>query len=329
MAAVEQVLAGQAATTAWQEDLYRDLHAHPELSHAEHGSAATMAAKLRELGFEVTEGIGGTGVVGVLRNGEGPTVLMRADMDALPVEELTGLPYASLARGVDRDGIDVPVMHACGHDVHMTWLLGACELLARGAAHWQGTYVALFQPAEETGDGAQGMVADALTDRVPRPDVALGQHVMPHRAGLILTRAGATMAQSDSIRVTVHGRGAHGSMPHYGVDPIVLASAIVQRLQSIVAREVSPLEFAVVTVGSIHAGTKSNIIPALAELQLNVRTYDTAVRDRVLAAIERIIRAECAAAGSGREPEITLFDQVPLSGLSHFRGRDRPQLSFC
>lgn len=321
MNAAELVLAPSAQTTAWQEDLYRDLHAHPELSHGEHASAATMAARMRDLGFDVTEGIGGTGVVGVLRNGDGPTVLMRADMDALPVEERTGLGYASSVRATGRDGAEVPVMHACGHDMHMTWLLGACELLAQGAARWSGTYVALFQPAEETGDGAAGMVADGLVDRVPRPDVVMGQHVMRMRAGRVAARSGPAMAQADSVRITLHGRGAHGSMPQFGVDPVVLAAAVVLRLQTIVSREVPPLEFAVVTVGAVHAGTTSNIISDSAELLVNVRSYDTAVRERVLAAVERIVRAECAAAGSPAEPEIVLYDQVPLTsnddGVTH------------
>lgn len=320
--AVEAVLA-ELPTLDWLEPTYTDLHAHPELSHAEHRSAGVVAARLRDLGYEVTEGIGGTGVVGVLRNeGDdegtaggptGPTVLFRADMDGLPVLEDTGLPYASTDHGPDRDGVDHPTMHACGHDFHMAWLLAAAALLAQGREHWRGTFVALFQPAEETGDGAAAMVADGLVDRLPRPDVAIGQHVGPERAGSVHLRPGPAMSRSQNLKITVHGKGGHGSMPHYTTDPVVVASAIVLRLQTIVARELSPFEFGVVTVGLLHAGTKANIIPATAELHVNIRSYDDDVHDRIVAAVTRIAEAEAQAAGCPSPPELVSYDEVPLT----------------
>lgn len=313
---VEAVLAGLPALD-WLEDTYTDLHSHPELSHQEHRSAALIAAKLRELGYEVTEQIGGTGVVGVLKNtpegGDGPVVLFRADMDGLPVAEDTGLPYASTARGLDRLGIEWPTMHACGHDFHMTWLLAAAQLLAEGRDHWSGTFIALFQPAEETGDGAIAMVADRLVDRLPRPDVALGQHVGPARAGSVHTRPGPAMSRSENLKVIVHGKGGHGSMPHYTIDPVVVAAAIVMRVQTVVSRVLSPFEFGVVTVGMLNAGTKANIIPAAAELHLNIRSYDDAVHDRIVAAVKQICRGEAAAAGCPTEPTISSYDEVPLT----------------
>lgn len=312
LSSVEAVLAGLPALD-WLEATYTDLHSHPELSHREHRSAAIVAERLCGLGYEVTESIGGTGVVGVLRNGEGPTVLFRADMDGLPVLEETGLDYASTARGIDRHGVEWPVMHACGHDFHITWLLAAAQLLADGRGHWSGTFIALFQPAEETGDGARGMVADGLVARVPRPDVVIGQHVNARRAGEIQVRSGPTMSRSEQLKVVVRGRGGHGSSPHYTIDPIVIAASIVTRLQTVVSRELSPFEFGVVTVGMIRAGTKANIIPATAELHLNLRSYDDAVHDRIVATIRRIVNGEAAAAGCVEEPEITSYDHVPAT----------------
>jgi hippurate hydrolase len=310
---ISAVLSGMDAVREWQEQLYRDVHQHPELSHQERRTAALVADRLRTAGFEVHEGVGGTGVVGVLRNGDGPAVLLRADMDALPVREATGLPYASEVTATDAAGNEVPVMHACGHDVHVTCLAGAAQLLADGAQHWKGTLIALFQPAEEVGDGARGMVEDKLAELVPPLQVALGQHVMPLRAGVVSTHAGAALSAADSMRITVHGRGAHGSMPQAAVDPVVLAAMIVVRLQTVVAREIAPGETAVLTVGSILAGTKSNVIPDHAVLQLNVRTFSEATRETILAAIRRIVTAECQASGSPQEPEFELFDRFPLT----------------
>ena len=292
-------------------DLYRDLHAHPEPSFAEHRTAGIAAGRLRAMGYEVTEGVGRTGVVGILRNGNGPVALVRADMDALPVLERTGLPYASTAVTTDEHGVQVPLMHACGHDVHVTCLLGAAAALAEGRAAWRGTLMVVFQPAEEVGGGAQAMLDDGLLDRFGRPDVVLGQHVAPLPAGLLGLTPGPAFAASDSLRVVLHGRGAHGSRPETAVDPIVLAAATVLRLQGVVSREVAGNETAVLTVGQLHAGTRPNIIPDSAELSVNVRSYDPAVRGRVLAAIDRIVRAEAAASGAPREPEITPTESFP------------------
>jgi hippurate hydrolase len=293
-------------------DLYKDLHAHPELSFVEHRTAAEIARRLEALGLEVTTGLGRTGVVGVLRNGEGPTVLMRADFDALPVLEQTGLDYASNQRGTDPDGNDVPVMHACGHDMHVTCLLGALDLLVAARERWSGTVLAVFQPAEEIGAGAQAMIDDGFFDRFPRPDVCLGQHVFPFPAGLVGLISGPSMSAADGLKVTMFGRGAHGSQPQNSIDPIVMAAATVMRLQTVVSREVGGDETAVVTVGAIKAGTKDNIIPEQAELRVNIRTFDERVRERVIAAIKRIVRAEAIASGAEREPEFEPIHDFPV-----------------
>lgn len=287
----------------WLRELYRHFHRHPELSMAEHATADRIEQELIGLGLE-PQRIGGTGVVAVIENGKGPTILARADTDALPVDEDTGLEYASETPGV---------MHACGHDMHAAALLGSVRVLVEHGEAWSGTYIAVFQPGEETAAGARAMVDDGLVNRVPRPDVALSQHVMATASGTIGTVVGAVLSAGDSVRITVHGRGAHGSMPHTSVDPVVLASSIVLRLQTIVSREVEPGQFAVVTVGAVTAGTKANIIPDRAELLLNLRTYDPMVRERVIAAIERIVRGECSAAGAEVEPDFEYYDQYPLT----------------
>ncbi len=305
------VLAGLADARGWQEDFYRNLHQHPELSHQEHNTAAAVAHRLRGSGYDVHEGIGGTGVVGILRNGDGSAVLMRADMDALPVAEDTGLPYASSVTATDADGNERPVMHACGHDVHVTCLLGAASLLAGARAHWHGTVIALFQPAEEVGDGARRMVDDGLAKIVGHVDVALAQHVLPFPAGRVATRPGPVLTTADSMRITVHGRGGHGSMPQATVDPVVLAAMIVIRLQTVVSREVAPTDAAVLTIGRIEAGSKSNVIGDRAVLELNLRTYNDRTRNRMLDAIRRIVIAECQASGSPKEPEFELVDHFP------------------
>jgi len=285
------------------EELYKDVHRHPELSMQEQRTAGLAAERLSAAGFEVTAGVGGTGVVGLLRNGEGPTVMLRADMDALPVAEQTGLEYASMVDGV---------MHACGHDMHVAWLVGATAELAATRGDWHGTLLAVFQPAEETAAGAQAMIDDGLFDRFPKPDVILGQHVMPAPAGSIGVRAGVVTSAADSFEIRMFGRGAHGSMPEASVDPVVMAAATVLRLQTIVAREVAPARSAVVTVGVLQAGTKENVIPDEATIKLNVRTFDEDVRTHVLDAIKRIVNAEAQASGAPEPPEITALDRYQL-----------------
>ncbi|TMR12045.1 amidohydrolase, partial [Nonomuraea zeae] len=292
---------------------YQDLHRHPELSFAEERTAALAADRLRAAGFEVTTGVGGTGVAGVLRNGEGPTVALRADMDALPVLEATGLPYASTATTRDAEGRQIPLMHACGHDMHVTCLSGAATLLAAGRDRWRGTLVALFQPAEEIAAGAQAMVDDRLFDRIGTPDVVLGQHVFPSPAGTVLVSPGEILATADSIEIRLYGRGGHSSQPERTVDPVVLAAATVMRLQTVVAREVSPFERAVLTVAQIHAGHKENVIADEATITLNIRTFSTDVRRTLLAAIERVVNAEAAASGATRSPEFRTLNSFPLT----------------
>ena len=294
------------------ERVYTDIHAHPELSMQERRTARIAADRLSEAGYDVTDGVGETGVVGLLRNGEGPTVMLRADMDALPVREQTGLPYASTQTATDSTGKTVPVMHACGHDMHVTWLIGAAGLLAEARDAWKGTLMLVFQPAEETGRGAQAMVDAGLVTRFPKPDVVLGQHVMVGPAGSIGSRAGVITSAADSLQIRMFGRGAHGSMPQASVDPVVMAAATVLRLQTIVARELAASEAAVVTVGSLHAGEKENVIPDEAIIKLNVRTFDADVRTRVLAAITRIVNAEAAASAAPKPPEITPLDRYSL-----------------
>lgn len=295
------------------EALYKDVHAHPELSMQETRTAGLAADRLRAAGYEVTTGIGKTGVVGLLRNGDGPTVMLRADMDALPVEEATGLPYASKAKMTDRQGNTVPVGHMCGHDMHVTWLTGAAALFARARESWQGTLMAVFQPGEETAEGAKAMIDDGLFKRFSKPAVVLGQHVMVGPAGTVAGRTGAITSAADSLQIRLFGRGAHGSMPQASIDPVVMAAATVLRLQTIVSREVAAAEAAVITVGALQAGTKENVIPDEAIIKLNVRTFDEGVRKRVLSAIERIVNAEAAASGAPRPPEITPLDRYPLN----------------
>lgn len=295
------------------ETIYKDLHRHPELSMQEVRTAKLAAEHLARHGFEVTTGIGGTGVVGLLRNGPGPTVMLRADMDALPVTEATGLPYASTVRATNDEGADVGVSHACGHDLHVTWLMGAVRVLSEHRDLWRGTLLAVFQPGEEVARGAQAMVEDGMTTRFPRPDVILGQHVMVGAAGTVGTRIGTILSAGDSLKVRLFGRGSHGSQPQTSIDPVVMAASTVLRLQTIVSREVGPLDSAVLTIGSLQAGTKENIIPEDATLKLNIRTYDEGVRDHVLAAVKRICCAECAASDAPREPEFTPLNSYPMT----------------
>jgi hippurate hydrolase len=283
------------------EALYKQLHAHPELSFVEEQTAARLSRELKALGFVVTGGVGGHGVVGVLKNGAGPTVLVRTDMDALPVTEKTGLDYASKVRTRDKDGKEVGVMHACGHDMHMACWVGTARVLAALQDRWQGTLVFIGQPAEEWGAGARKMLADGLFKRFPRPDYCLGLHCdsrLPH--GHVYCSDGPLMANVDHLEIVVRGRGGHGAAPHTTIDPIVLAARIVLDLQTLVSRENNPLDPAVITVGSIHGGTKHNIIPSEVKLQITVRSLKDEVRMHLLEGIQRVAKA---AAQGARAPE--------------------------
>ncbi|HTS37055.1 MAG TPA: amidohydrolase [Candidatus Solibacter sp.] len=289
--------------------LYLDLHQNPELSGHENQTAAKLATRLRAAGYEVTEKVGGTGVVALMKNGPGPTIMLRTELDALPVEEKTGLDYASKVRTKNDTGADVPVMHACGHDLHMAALLGTAEIMARSKKSWHGTLMLIGQPAEETIGGAEGMIKDGLFTRFPKPDVAVALHVgneLP--AGMASITPGIYNTNSDSIRITIYGKGGHGAMPNTAVDPIVIAARTILSLQTIVSREIKPGEMGVVTVGYIHAGTKNNIIPDQAEMGLTVRTYKQDVRKQILAAIARIAKAEAAAANATHEPSIDHYE---------------------
>jgi hippurate hydrolase len=292
--------------------VYKDIHAHPELSMHETRTAQIAADHLKAIGFEVTTGVGKTGVVGILRNGDGPTVMLRADMDALPIKEATGLPYASTVTATGADGKTVPVAHSCGHDMHVACLIGATSLFAKNRESWHGTLMPVFQPGEETAQGAQAMIDDGLFKRFTKPDVVLGQHVMSLPSGHLDWRTGVVTSAADSLQIRLFGRGAHGSMPEASIDPVVMAASTVMRLQTIVSREVAPTDSAVVTIGALQAGTKENVIPDEAIIKLNVRTFDEGVRKRVLAAIERIVNAEAAASGAPKLPEITPLDRYSL-----------------
>ena len=289
--------------------LYRRLHASPELSMQEHATAELIEQDLTDLGVEHFR-CGGTGVVGVLRNGDGPVVAFRADTDGLPLAEDTGLDYASTATGHLEDGTAVPVMHGCGHDTHVAVLLTTAQLLVGAREAWSGTVVLVFQPGEETAAGAKAMLADGLWEKAPVPEVVFGQHVMPQLAGTIHYSTGDAMALADSWKVTLHGQGAHASQPQDATDPIVLGAHMITRIQTVVSREIDPRQAAVVTVATFHGGLKENIIPAAAEFTLNVRTLDPVVRERVLAALRRIISAEAAASGAP-EPTVEVLSSFP------------------
>jgi amidohydrolase len=293
--------------------LYLELHQNPELSAHEVQTAAKLAARLRALGYDVTEHVGGTGIVAILRNGAGPTVMLRTELDALPVEEKTGLAYASKVHAKDDAGHEVPVMHACGHDLHMAAILGTAAIMVHSKDSWHGTLMLIGQPAEETIGGARGMLADGLLKRFPKPDVAVAMHVgnvLP--AGTVGITPGVFNTNADSLRITIYGKGGHGAAPHTAIDPIVIAARTVLTLQTIASREVKPGEMAIVTVGYMQAGTKNNIIPDQAELGLTVRTNKPEVRQQVLAAIARITRAEAEAAGAPRAPSIDHYEGADL-----------------
>lgn len=293
-------------------DLYKHYHKNPELSFEEYNTAKRMASELRQLGFEVTENIGGTGVVGVLKNGEGATVYVRADMDALPLKEATGLPHASKVETVDGNGNTVGVMHACGHDMHMTVWTGTARHMVNNKDKWKGTLVFIGQPAEERGSGARAMLKDGLFERFPKPDYVIGLHVnasMP--SGKIGYRPEYSMANVDMVDITVYGKGGHGAYPHTTIDPVLIASRIVTDLQTIVSREISPLEAGVVTVGSIHGGAKGNVIPDEVKLELTLRSYTDENRNGIIEKIKRICNGVAMSAGVGEEhyPKVVVRDE--------------------
>ncbi|RFU30286.1 hypothetical protein B7463_g6071, partial [Scytalidium lignicola] len=296
------------------EALYKHFHEHPELSNLEAQTAKTVVAQLSRLqAFDITTDIGGHGLVGVLKNGPGKTILLRADMDGLPILEATGLPYSSTVTMVDVDGVTRPVMHACGHDMHMTCLLAAAETLLKLKQMWSGTLIVLFQPAEERGTGAKAMVDDGLYDKhkIPVPDFVLGQHVMAMRAGSVGSKMGTIMAGADSMKITLFGVGGHGSQPHRTIDPAVMAAHVVVRLQTLISREINPSDISVLTVGSLQAGQTENIIADSAEIGVDIRSVRLETRDKLLASIRRIVKAECEASGSTVAPVFKTTRHLP------------------
>ena len=297
------------AVYAKGEALYVDLHKAPELSFHETATATRIAAELRSLGFDVTTGVGGTGVVAVLKNGAGPTVLLRTELDALPVTEATGLSFASTVHTKDDNGADVGVMHACGHDLHMAAVVSTARIMAGDRSRWHGTLVVIGQPAEERTSGARAMIADGLLTRFPRPDFAIAVHDDPrYPSGTVGYHAGPILSNSDAITIRIFGRGGHGARPETTVDPVVIAARTVLTLQTIVSREISPFDQAVITVGAIHGGTKRNIIPDEVRLDLTVRSFTDPVRQHLRSAIERVAKAEAAAAAAPKEPSIELSE---------------------
>ena len=293
------------------EAMYKDLHQHPELGFQEIRTSSTLAAKLQALGYEVATGVGKTGIVAILRNGPGPTVMLRTELDALPVEEKTGLPFASTATALDAAGATVHVAHACGHDLHMTAWYGTAVIMARRRTAWHGTLMLVGQPAEELGNGAAAMLADGLFTRFPKPDFALGMHDEPSLpSGVVGFHPGYFRAAVDSVEIVIYGRGGHGAYPHLAVDPIVIAARAILGIQTVVSRETNTLSPAVVTVGAIHGGTASNIIPDEVRMLMTVRTFDAAVREHVLASIKRQLNGEAMAADAPQMPRFTILDSA-------------------
>lgn len=313
MSPISELLKNHGVDLSWQEAVYQDLHEHPELSGFEAETADIILKHLKRFDCEIIPSIGGYGIVAIFRNGEaGPVALMRADFDGLPVKETTGVDFAS-TRVRPHDGVNVPVMHACGHDVHVTALLGACAVMDKRRDAWHGTFIALFQPSEENSQGANKMVAGGLVDLIPRPDVCFGQHVVPGPAGAVMSMPGGALAACDSIEIKIKGRSAHGSMPHNSIDPTYVAALIVVRLQAIVGREVSPEDFAVISVGTLESGNTNNTIPADARLVLNCRFYNDKVKRKVYRAIERVVRGECLASGIEEAPKLKYFAHGDLT----------------
>ena len=289
------------------ESLYFDLHRTPELAMHEQQTAAKLAERMKTLGYEVTTGVGGTGIVAMLRNGKGRTILLRTDMDALPIEEATGLPFASHVVVKNDSGTAIPVMHACGHDIHMSSWMGTAKLMAANRDRWHGTLIFIGQPAEETGEGAPAMIKDGLFTRFTKPDFALAIHdsaLLP--VGQVGFTPGYALAAADSVDITIYGRGGHGGRPQSTIDPVVIAAKTVLALQTIVSRENNPFDPVVITVGTIHGGTKNSIIPDEVKLQLTVRTYKPEVEKRVLASIERVAKGEAMAAGAPKDPLVKI-----------------------
>ena len=295
------------------EDIYKDFHRHPELSTQESRTAKIAADHLEHEGYYVRRDIGGHGVAGVLDNGDGPSVLLRAEMDALPIEENTGLPYASKARMKDTDGLEKPVSHACGHDMHVTCLMAAAELLRNARSMWRGRLILIFQPNEERGGGARAMIQGDLYGHgdIPKPDVVLGQHVVNTRSGFVATRKGSCLAGKNVFEVTIFGRGGHGATPQFCIDPVVISAYIIVRLQSIVSREIDPNKMALITCGSIHAGDAPNAIPDKAVLKVDIRAYSPDALQRAVASFRRVVHAECEASGVTQNPSITQIEDVP------------------
>ena len=295
------------------EAIYKDIHSHPELSMQEFRTSKLAADHLKQYGYKVTAPVGITGVVGLMENGPGAVVMVRADMDALPVTEATGLPYASTVKGKDEEGNEVGVSHVCGHDIHVTWMIGVAKLFATHKSHWQGTLMVVFQPGEEVGKGAQSMIDDGMMDKFPKPDIILGQHVMVGEAGTVGHRPGKILTAGNSLKVKLFGQGSHGSSPQTSIDPVIMAASTAMRLQTIVSREIDPNKMAVLTIGALQAGIKENIIPDDATLKLNIRTFDDSVKDHILSAVHRICKAECLASNAPKDPEFTTLDSYPVT----------------
>lgn len=295
------------------EEIYKDIHRNPELSMQEFRTAKIAADYLKKYDYRVSTEVGVTGVAGLMNNGDGPVVMLRADMDALPVTEATGLDYASKVVARDEEGKEVGVSHVCGHDLHVTWMMGVARLFSEHKAEWKGTLMIVFQPGEEVGLGAQSMIDAGMMERFPKPDIILGQHVMVGEAGTVSHRSGSILSAGNSLKIKLFGQGAHGSQPQTSIDPVIMAAATTMRLQTIVSREIAPTENAVLTIGSIQAGTKENIIPDDATIKLNIRTFNDSVKDHILSAVERICVAECHASNAPKKPEITYINSYPMT----------------
>lgn len=307
------ILAGLDESLPSLVELYRDLHRNPELSMQEHRTASIVAQHLRDSGYDVTEGVGKTGVVGLLSNGEGPVVMLRGDMDALPIEEQTGVDYASNVFGTTTDAGKVPVMHACGHDIHIACLIATAEILANKSEQWRGTAFICAQPAEETGQGAEAMLKDGLFKRFPRPALCIGQHVLPLAAGMVGHNAGVILSASINVDVRLFGKGGHGSAPQVAIDPVIMASSLIMNLQTIRSRELAGNVPAVITIGFVNAGMKHNVIPDEAHIGINIRTQSTHIQEQIINSICRKAEAVAKAFSAPKMPEITTSGAFPVT----------------